>query len=375
MPTYFRSDGWVKSAQGPAVPGSQVYVCTQPANTGFAPPTPLASIYSDSNGLVPIVQPILTDGFGHYDFYVLPGVYTVVVALGGTVQQVYPDQSVGLASSSNPATFQTNGVSNVEQLLLNLKSGANITVSADSNGGVTITGAAIPGSVLLETNGVANALQTTLNLRSSDSSLSLTSDGVGGVDMKVPNQTVGSIVLPSGFNIVNGNNFNGTQSNSRNLTLFVLLSAGATLQFPVSSFKLVFNANSSAGTGPMHIGEMKILTCARATKIPLSSTAVTISGSGTPSITIPAGNGQNNPYEITSDTISLALDNSHDYYFAIWWTDVLDNSLWGNSNCPSSPMPAFQVTGGNHTSDNPLPIISSWGTGFPGRFLARVIVP
>ena len=100
MPTFFRSDGWVKATTGAAVPGAQIYVATQPANVAFAPPSPLATIYSDPDGLVPITQPILTDGFGHYDFYVLPDTYTVVVALGGTIQQIYPDQSIGVAGGS-----------------------------------------------------------------------------------------------------------------------------------------------------------------------------------------------------------------------------------------------------------------------------------
>lgn len=104
MPTYFRADGWVKATNGPAIPGAQIYVATQPANTTFAPPSPLASIFSDPNGLVPITQPILTDGFGHYDFYILPGTYTVVVALNGIVQQVYPDQSIGVSGGGGTVT-------------------------------------------------------------------------------------------------------------------------------------------------------------------------------------------------------------------------------------------------------------------------------
>ena len=104
MPTLFRSDGWVKSVVGPAIPGAQVYVATQPANVAFAPPSPLASIYSDPNGLVPITQPVITDGFGHYDFYILPGTYTVMVALGGVIQQVYPDQSIGVSGGGGAVT-------------------------------------------------------------------------------------------------------------------------------------------------------------------------------------------------------------------------------------------------------------------------------
>ena len=106
MPTFFRNDGWVKATNGPAVPGAQIFVCSQPANvpTGLSAvspnPTPLATIYSDPDGLVPITQPIITDGFGHYDFYVLPGTYDVSVYLSGKLQQEYPDQSIGLGSGT-----------------------------------------------------------------------------------------------------------------------------------------------------------------------------------------------------------------------------------------------------------------------------------
>ena len=109
-PLLYRSDGWVKTPLGYAVAGAQVFVCTQPtSNVSSTPPSPLASIYSDPLGVNPVVQPIQTDGFGHYDFYVAPGTYTVVVAIGGLVQQVYPDQSLGLASASASVPGTGNG--------------------------------------------------------------------------------------------------------------------------------------------------------------------------------------------------------------------------------------------------------------------------
>src|ERR1035437_3715645 len=96
MAKFYRMDGWVKSCLGQAIAGAFVYVCNQPANTAFAPPDPLASIFSDVNGLVPITH-CVADGFGHYFFYALSGFYTIVVVVnGGNGQQVYPDQLVGL---------------------------------------------------------------------------------------------------------------------------------------------------------------------------------------------------------------------------------------------------------------------------------------
>lgn len=135
MATYIRSDGWVKTAQGPAVPGAQIYVCTQPANL-VLPPTPLANIYADALGTIPITQPILTDGFGHYDFYVAPGTYTLLVGLGGILQQVYIDQNVG--GTASLTLLQTNGVNNTSQTILNLIAGTNVSLVADGAGGVTI---------------------------------------------------------------------------------------------------------------------------------------------------------------------------------------------------------------------------------------------
>lgn len=167
---YFRYDTWVKTAQGPAVPGAQVYVCTQPANTAVAPPSPLALIYADPHGLVPITQPIITDGFGHADFYALAGLYTVVVALGGTIQQVYPDQSLGGIGTGGAGTalvLSTNGVINTSQMALNLQNtdGA-LSLASDAFGNVTINNPAMPpggtaGQVLTKVNGTSFDTQWT----------------------------------------------------------------------------------------------------------------------------------------------------------------------------------------------------------------------
>lgn len=131
MNNFFRNDGWVKSPLGQALAGAQVYVCNQPANTTWVPPSPLVSIFSDPSGLVPITQPIISDGFGHYSFYAAPGLYTVIVVTGGRIQQVYPDQSLGGVG--------TNGT-------IGLVAGSGITIVADNLGNTTIStlGAIVP---------------------------------------------------------------------------------------------------------------------------------------------------------------------------------------------------------------------------------------
>jgi hypothetical protein len=54
--------------------------------------------------MVPLAQPIIADGLGHYDFYVFPGIYTVVVVNFGQVQEVYPDQSTFGFQTTNSLT-------------------------------------------------------------------------------------------------------------------------------------------------------------------------------------------------------------------------------------------------------------------------------
>jgi hypothetical protein len=79
----FRADRNVNSAQGPALDGVTVYVCTQPVTSaaGVVPPAPLATIYYDEAGTMPIDQvnaPLQTDGLGNAFFYALTGLYSII---------------------------------------------------------------------------------------------------------------------------------------------------------------------------------------------------------------------------------------------------------------------------------------------------------
>lgn len=106
----FRFDGSINSAGlGQAVQGVQVYVLTQPANTSVFPPTPLATIYSDSAGLVPLANPVLTDGNGNYFFYAASGLYTFYYhdPLGRIPDEIFPDQTV---STSGGGTLTSVGL-------------------------------------------------------------------------------------------------------------------------------------------------------------------------------------------------------------------------------------------------------------------------
>ena len=91
-----RDDRWCADAQGRALAGAQVYWCTQPASTATNPPSPLATAYINL-AETPLVQPALTDGFGHAFAYLDDSVlYTVVIwhPLFGENPVVLPDQSL-----------------------------------------------------------------------------------------------------------------------------------------------------------------------------------------------------------------------------------------------------------------------------------------
>lgn len=200
MAGYYRSDGWVKLVTGQAVPGAQIYVLEQPA-TYVAPitpprttpvpfvPSPQVLIYSDE-GLTPLAQPVLTDNFGHYDFYVLPGLYTLAVFFGGILQQAYIDQSIGGFGSSgtNQILLSTNGSPNFSQTALNLVQGANVVLFSDNLGNTTISASGSGSGVTLETNSVANPDQALLNLVSGPN-VNVSYTGAGTVSFSAPNST------------------------------------------------------------------------------------------------------------------------------------------------------------------------------------------
>ena len=242
MNNYYRMDGWVKTALGPAVPGAPVYVCTQPANVfppitppktlpvQWAGPNPQAPIFSDA-GLTPIIQPIFTDGFGHYDFYALPGLYTIVVLFGGKVQQFYVDQSLGNAgsTSTSPLVLSTNGTPNFNQTNLNFIQGAGIVLSTDNFGNMTITGSSItfpgdatqflngtgvfsvPPSTSLQVNGTPNGSETLLNL-AQGAGITVVDEGSGQVMISSTVQPGGSFTTGGFFESFAGINDAGGQS-------------------------------------------------------------------------------------------------------------------------------------------------------------------
>ena len=251
----FRFDGWVRNVLGQALAGVQVYVCTQPANTTDIPPSPLASVFSDVNGLLPITQPISSDGFGHYDFYVASGFYTIVEVIGGTIKQVYPDQSpMGSGGQSLTAgtniTIAGNTISAADAPVTSVagKTGAVTLVEGDITGlvsdlalkspldspsltGIPTAPTAAPGTnttqlattafVLANAGGSGQLLKAQVTMLAADiKNMWLDTPGTGTPFVVLPAQGAGKAAIPvlvtfqyvpgsQAFNVPGGHSFSG----------------------------------------------------------------------------------------------------------------------------------------------------------------------
>jgi len=112
---YYRRDDWLQNAQGQALAGAQVYYCSQPANTGTVPPSPLVQVYADSIG-TPATNPQITDGFGHAVAYLPAGTYTIVYVHPQMGTIILPDQqpaSIGAAPNVRLDSSAAGSISGV----------------------------------------------------------------------------------------------------------------------------------------------------------------------------------------------------------------------------------------------------------------------
>lgn len=83
--------------------------------------------------------------------------------------------------------------------------------------------------------------------------------------------------------------------------------------------------------------------------------ATTITWSGSPTPTITAG-------ETVSDAINVAMDTTHDYYIAIYWTSTSGNILISNLDFVSTnPVAESGYVLSNHTTDVTVPSLSNEG--------------
>jgi hypothetical protein len=90
-----RYNGEVRNNSGLAVPYASVYICTLAA-TG-TPCSPTANIYSDPSLTQALANPIQTDPYGRYGFWIAPGSYTEQVSGFGIATFTRPFSSLSSA--------------------------------------------------------------------------------------------------------------------------------------------------------------------------------------------------------------------------------------------------------------------------------------
>lgn len=156
---------------------------------------------------------------------------------------------------------------------------------------------------------------------------STTSGGGGGGSTGLP------VCLPNGQT--------GSNAGWQNYTIMAKI-AGAALWGSPSQWYVRMSFTAGAAV----IGGMAVLRTAAGSSTIIDSTAVTIGGNAAPTLS--------GPGTVTTDTISLALDTAHDYYFAIFLANDAANASVSVASNGANNMPAGNVTG-NALADTTIP--------------------
>lgn len=273
-----RYDGSINSAGlGTACQGVLVYVLTQPANTSVFPPTPLATLYTDSTGGTQLPNPVISDGNGNFFFYTNTGIYTLYYhdPFGRIPDEIFPDQevvtqgggtvtSVGLtmpgefAVSGSPVTASgTLGVTKNNQ-------NANLIYAGPSSGGAAApTFRALVSGDLPAGGGSVTSVALTVvvpaYMTQGVTGSPITTSGTFTLTLGFANQNANTVLAgpasggaaaPS-FRLLQGSDFGGTVSVTFSATPTF---DASTFAFPVFLMTLTGDVTSSTVSNPT-VGE------------------------------------------------------------------------------------------------------------------------
>jgi len=300
---FYRADGWVKTSQGPAVSGAQVYVCTQPtSDIKDIPPAPLATLYSDSLGTNVLPQPVITDGFGHYDFYAATGEYTIIIVNNGAIQQTYPDQTIGGVGS---------GVTSLNGLIgdVSVQAGSNITINVVGSS-VVISATVPPAGGVTSLNSLSGDLNiiagSGITVTPSGSNIQITNSG-GGFQ-PASGMNIISLPIPPGvgnnqnpFGIPNSWGVYNPAATGPSSNIYI---PGTSILIPCTTWKLSLWQGTAVSTQAF---KMQIYKVAQGSLTVLATAQITFGGSATPSFSTPGT-------VLVSDTISFPISQAYDYY-------------------------------------------------------------
>jgi hypothetical protein len=211
-----RLQGFWINPIGTAMAGGFVYICTQPNSIDpddpTIPPSPLASLFTDSTGTVPLANPVVVDGNGNWFAYLDPGSYTLVFydPLGRlTTPAVFPDivnptpggGSVSSVGLSMPGEFAVanSPVTGSGTITVTKQTQNALTVYAGPSSGPAAQPAFINLSTLLAAIGVGSGTVTSVGIVFNGGSL-FTVSSTGG-----PITSAGNITISVDFNNQNAN--------------------------------------------------------------------------------------------------------------------------------------------------------------------------
>jgi hypothetical protein len=217
MAATFRVDGTVRNSVGLAISSASVYICTQPLTSSLGPPivippAPLASIFSDPAGAVPLANPVISDGNGNFFFYAAPGVYTFVFfdSFNRIPSQAFADQEVvspggGSVTSvglTMPTEFTVAGspvVAGGTLAVTKANQNANAIYAGPASGGAAppafrpLVAADLPAGTGTVTS-VAETITPTAPLTGSISGSPITGAGTLGITIGIANQPANTVL-------------------------------------------------------------------------------------------------------------------------------------------------------------------------------------